>query len=831
MILPNKNKKKNLGQAKVFAKRPNQDFIPYVCHYDPETILTKNGELLQTIRVTGVGSNSAISEIISLRDSVRDSIAKNAEDTNFAFWFHTIRRKKDISPDGKFENFFADKINDVWIEENEWRNQYINEFYITIIIEGVDTSIANLDSFFRSFSYLTTKSLHLNHLREYHLKLSKIVKNIFHDIESYGAKILSIREWDGVLYSEPMRFFGKIVNLYEERYPLSVSDISDDLASHKIGFGDRELEVIGYKNKNFASMLSLKEYHEVSPELLDRILQLPFEFIITQSFDFCVTKKDLELFEYYNYILQVSGDESFRVMSGMAEFIEEASGKQTDYGKLQTTIMLISHTKEELEKDIKLILEKFGTLGFVVVREDIFSENCFWSQLPANFKFLCRQKVINTNKIGGFAALHSFPVGYSNGNHWGSAVTVMKTVLNTPYFFNFHDTSLGNTIVIGPKSSGKTVLINFLLIQAQRFNPRIFYFNLNSSAKCFTKILAGKYYSPSADIEGNEFLSFNPFSFNKDGKGKNFLISFFKSILTFSLHQISEEELNFISPIVDKIITKNINNFNSAIEEFNTENTQNIHNHLHSLLETKLPNVFNHDQEIDWKSKLITFDLTEFFEKKEILIPLLNCLFYKIESILDGSPMIIVLEEFCGFLDNNFFASILEEMLKRFREKNAIIIFSNSDNDEIVNSKISEIVVKNIATEIFMSNHSADENFAKLFKLEEDEQKILKVMNKKDHNFLCKSCGDSVVISLNIHHFVEMIKILSSDEITIAAMEEVMIANTDEKGVLHEQGFIMQLVNVLDEIEKVKISEEKRKEAEERERLAKEREAKQNQDL
>ena len=69
--------------------------------------------------------------------------------------------------------------------------------------------------------------------------------------------------------------------------------------------------------------------------------------------------------------------------------------------------------------------------------EDIFLEHCFWSQLPGNFSFLRRQKIINTGRIAGFASLHSFPSGSISGNHWGSAICALKTVLNTPFFFNF----------------------------------------------------------------------------------------------------------------------------------------------------------------------------------------------------------------------------------------------------------------------------------------------------------------------------------------------------------------------------------------------------------
>jgi len=254
-------------QARLTAKKPDQDFIPYVCHYNKDTILTKNGELLKVIRITGFSDDSMMSELSSLRDNIRASLENHVLENNLAFWFHTIRRKKDISPKGDFKEYIPKKINDAWIQKNKWSDQYVNEFYITVIVEGLDTSIVNFGAFLRSFSYSATKKIHNKYLEEAHQKLKKTVNSILADIEEYGAKLLGINEWHGELYSEPMRFFGKIINLYEDRYPLSANDMSNDLASHKVAFGDRELEVVGENNKNFAAMLSLKEYQKFPPML------------------------------------------------------------------------------------------------------------------------------------------------------------------------------------------------------------------------------------------------------------------------------------------------------------------------------------------------------------------------------------------------------------------------------------------------------------------------------------------------------------------------------------------------------------------------------------
>lgn len=799
---------------KLVAKKPDEDFIPYVCHFDPNTILTKNGELLQIIRITGFSNSSVVSELISLRDTVRDCVLDHVKEDKFALWFNTIRRKKNIAPKGEFKDFFSKKVNEAWVGENKWDDQYVNELYITVIVEGIDTSIVNFNSFIRSFSYITTKSLHSRFLQDAHKRLTKVVANIVKETEEYGARLLGIKEWDNVIYSEPMRFFGKIVNLYEERYPLAANDIANDLASHKVAFGDRELEVIGYKNKNFAAILSLKEYFEVSTASLDRILQLPFEFIITQSFDFMYSKKDLEPYEYQNYILKISGDEEFRQLSGAANFIESRNNSATDYGKLQTTIMIISHTKEELESDIKSALAQFSALGFVVVREDLFSEHCFWAQLPGNFRYLTRQKLINTHRIAGFAALHNFPSGTMAGNHWGQAVSVLKTVLNTPYFFNFHDGDLGHTLILGPKDSGKTVILNFLLTQAQRFGGKLFYFDFENAGKAFIKSVGGHYYDISHhEINDPYYLQMNPLSLPKNDETRKFLIQFFTSLVTFSKGQIPESELQAVPHIIDSILTTNANNFATAAEVFNTPETRNIYEKLKIWRGAKLGHIFGSQNEINWADSTIAFDLSEIHEQKPVLIPTVFYLLHKIETMLDGkTPSIIVLNDAWDLVDNVIFGPQISDFLVRMKQKNCVVIFISDKIEQIENSAISAEIKNNIATEIFLPNLQATKAYKTIFGLNDEEIEIVKMMEGGNRHFLLKHGEDSVITSLNFDNFVEFIKIFSTDAVTLAAMDEVIAATTTpEQPNPAAEVWLPQFFEVLKAFEEDRVMEEKEK--------------------
>lgn len=812
MILLDKIFKRSaVDPNKLVAKKPDQDFIPYVCHYDPTTILTKNGELLQVIRITGFNNDSIISEMISLRDAVRDSITDNVKDNKVAFWFNTIRRRKNIKPKGEFSEFFAKKVDEVWDAENSWSDQYVNELYVTVIVEGLDTSIVNVNAFLRSFSYFTTRSLHHKHLENAHQKLTSLVSNIMLDIEEYGARLLGIKEWQGVLYSEPMRFFGKIINLYEERYPLSANDISEELTSHKVAFGDRELEVLGYNNKNFAAMLSLKEYQEVPIEALDRILQLPFEFIITQSFDFSFSRKDLAHFEYQDYIAKVSGDEDFRVFSGIANFMESNTGKATDYGKLQTTIMFISKSVDQLEKDIKKATEKFTSLGYVIVREDVFAEHCFWSQLPANFSFLRRQKLINTLRIGGFAALHNFPTGLIDGNKWGPAVTVVKTILNTPYFFNFHDGDCGHTLILGPKGSGKAVMVNFLLAQTRKIKSRLLYIDLNSDSYCFVKALGGKHYEIYSQDENSDIIQMSPLTWTLNDQHRQFLIEWFGSFAEFANPPVPKEEIDFIPNIVDHLIAEKIDDFAAAVEVFNVIETKELYEKLKIWTDKNLAHVFSARTVIDLSNVVTAFNFVNIANTKHIMVPIIKYLLYRIEATLDGAPAIIVMNEVWNLIDNPVIAPHIKDFLVRMKEKNCVVIFVSQDIESLNSPDLIASIRNNIVNEIYLPNSNPGESYKSIMGLTDEEFEIIKAMDIGERHFLLKHRGDSVIATLNLSGFKELLKVFSSDEVTITAMQEVIAAATKNGNKPRIEVWFDQFLEVLRHIEEDRRKEEVKK--------------------
>jgi type IV secretion system protein VirB4 len=222
--------------------------------------------------------------------------------------------------------------------------------------------------------------------------------------------------------------------------------------------------------------------------------------------------------------------------------------------------------------------------------------------------------------------------------------------------------------------------------------------------------------------------------------------------------------------------------------------------------------IFGSSNEIDWSDQIIAFDLTEIQAQKPVLIPVVNYLLHRIELSLDGSPAIIVLNEAWDLVDNIVIGPVITDFLNRMKQKNCIVIFASQDIDHVGASEISAEIKKSLTTEIFMPNHHIHQCYKSIFGLSDEEAEIVKVMHEEEHHFLFKCAGDSVIASLNPNNFIEFSKILAADEITLAAMEEVIEINSTEENKNPEpQIWLPQLFEILKEVENERVAEEKKK--------------------
>jgi type IV secretion system protein VirB4 len=196
-----------------------------------------------------------------------------------------------------------------------------------------------------------------------------------------------------------------------------------------------------------------------------------------------------------------------------------AMGGEIAFGTHHLSVMCIADNLKELENSLSMASVELTNTGGVGVRERVNMEPAFWAQLPCNDDFIVRSSTINTLNLAAFNSFHNYPTGKKFNNHWGDAVTVMDTTSGTPYYFNFHLRDVGHTTIIGPTGAGKTVLMNFLCAQAQKYQCRLFFFDKDRGAEIFLRALGGEY----TVIDPSKKCNFNPLKLDDRGENKTFL--------------------------------------------------------------------------------------------------------------------------------------------------------------------------------------------------------------------------------------------------------------------------------------------------------------------
>ena len=113
---------------------------------------------------------------------------------------------------------------------------------------------------------------------------------------------------------------------------------------------------------------------------------------------------------------------------------------------------------------------------------------------------------------------------------------------------------------------------------------------------------------------------------------------------------------------------------------------------------------------LDLSSRFLTFEMDSLPQgdtARGIVVPILLYLFHRIETMLDGSPTLIVLDEAWTLLDNPLFLAKIRAWLKVLRKKNAAVIFATQSLADLIGSPLLPVLQESCPTKIFLPNREA----------------------------------------------------------------------------------------------------------------------------
>lgn len=164
-----------------------------------------------------------------------------------------------------------------------------------------------------------------------------------------------------------------------------------------------------------------------------------------------------------------------------------------------------------------------------------------------------------------------------------------------------------------------------------------------------------------------------------------------------------------------------------------------------------------------------------------VCAPITFYLLYRITQLLDGRRLVIFLDEFWKWLQDEAFSDFVYNKLKTIRKLNGLVIPATQSPDEILKNKISRAVVEVCSTSIYLANPDADYNdYVEGLKLTPEEFNIVKNLDPMSRQFLIKKAvlkGDgksfSALATLDLSGLGGYLKILSASADNLEIFESI----------------------------------------------------------
>lgn len=772
------SKKQPINAQEFYEAGQNASFVPYACHYDADTLLTQDGELIQIICIRGYQfSTMKDGAKTDLRQDVRRAMFESILHEYFSVSFHVVRHRTDLSLPYRGSSEFGRSLDQEWNRKHSWNNNFSNDLYIAVSHEGTVFPLWDFVQITRSFFLRAEKHFQSVHLKKARDALTEATDSILAQLAHYNPVRLGLTEQNGTFYSEPLKFLNHLLNLEPNQpIPMPVSDLGNVLARYPMEFVYNTLEVHTSIGLRHASIFSVKQYNEIIPKAVDIFLQHPCEFILTQHVMYGAPKKFLKDVEYKKYIAELGDDRDFVRFSGIADILASNQESQFDYSMQQITIMPIANSAGQLEAIVHDLKEKLGKTGIAVVREDIMMEDIFYSQLPGNFEMLRRKEPINTNRTGGYSTLYDFPTGKWHGNHWGPALSVFPSDEKNPYFFSLHSGNEGHTVIAGPYGCGKTILLNFLLTQSQRIQLRTLLIDNQRASEITMRALGGNYSRISRD-KSAKAPKMNPFLMQDTPHNRAFLTEWVALLFHDLDGNPPPAPLDYawiVSHMMElppekRRLSELVTMLAGAPAEIRETLTQ-------WTGTGRYGHIFDNDAD-EWEPGKITLqgiDITEMVQDRKPQWAVLSYLMHRWMLSLNGSPALLILDEAWTLFDNPVFANKIGGWLDRMQERNCVAVMTTEHIEDITQSQITPLVMLKAATRIFFPDANATDAYQTLLGLSEKDYQRFVSIEKSKRQFFFKQKQESVVLELQLPENRVTLEMLKGSPTVVTRMENAI---------------------------------------------------------
>ena len=277
----------HLGAAAWNAREAHAgDRLPYARLVEPGIVLLRDGSLMAALQVPGLLFETEDTDALNAHAATREVMLRSNLDARFVMYHHVIRRRVSVELPAEFDDPLAAHIDARWRAKLSSGSLFVNDQFVTLVRRPARGKAGLAERASKLLRKRGTERLEADPKDARTLKAA--LQALAATLGDYGAQPLGDYVGpSGQPNNELLELLSALYNgeMRPVRRPEDETDIGRMLPYRRASFGLDAMELKGAGPPDFATILSLKDYPDAtSPGLLDGMLRLPFEMVVTESF-------------------------------------------------------------------------------------------------------------------------------------------------------------------------------------------------------------------------------------------------------------------------------------------------------------------------------------------------------------------------------------------------------------------------------------------------------------------------------------------------------------------------------------------------------------------
>jgi type IV secretion/conjugal transfer VirB4 family ATPase len=706
--------------------------------WNDQAFLTKSGDLGIVLRVRGV-------DYESLDQTAQEYAVKRLEAAlkTFGVGFHIYQYLfKTNRPDIPFHKYDDPVIQAAVDQRKDFFREKLDrlfdvELFYAMIIEGTrsQTGIAaalsrlprdpkgGLQELKTQFSNDKLKIL----LRE---QIESDLVKLEQRVHSFVRQLSDFVLIDILSHKECFHFLRRLLNY--DAWRIEGRPDSTQFLDYQVANSDVEAERDHLRvGDHYVRVLTIKEaISETRPLVLRHLLEIQANFCVVTEWvpiDNAVARKEItKRKRHFNvskssFISSVHSDGT--TVNPRDVLIDESKQADIEHlgdclrvlgdgqtlGDFSLTIILYANDKKTLDRVLPDVVRIFTSADGSLFSETYNQLNAYFAIVPGNYRHNLRKLFLLNSNYADISFLFTVHPGDTwNGHLDREYLAVLETENATPYYLNLHEREVAHTLILGATGSGKSFLCNFLLQNAQKYQPLTYIFDIGGSFQSLTHIFRGSYLNVGQESQD---FTINPFSLELTRENQQFLFSLFRVLIEGDRYRLDFKEERQLYSGIERMYMldrkqRTVSNFAEIIGE--------LKERLHKWTRAgQYGFVFDNVEDTLTFSPFQTFNFHGWNDAPAVLEPLLFYVLHRASNEIGdpkqlGTFKTFLLDEAWLFIRNETIRNYVTQAQKTWRKNNAAMLLATQSIKELATSGMLTVVAESCPTKIFLANPDMD---------------------------------------------------------------------------------------------------------------------------